>query len=69
MLKPPCKGCQSRTVSPNCHEICEAYLAYHAERELILTARANENDYVRYFHDNRKQAVKSKYEILRKGVK
>lgn len=69
MMKPPCKGCQSRTVSPNCNETCEAYLAYHAEREMILTARAKENDYICFIHDQRKQAEKSKHEIQRKGVK
>lgn len=27
----PCKGCTSRTVEPNCHTDCPAYLAFRAK--------------------------------------
>lgn len=27
----PCKGCQNRTVEPNCHMGCEKYLAFRRE--------------------------------------
>lgn len=35
----PCKGCERRTVRPNCHGTCGSYKRYVAERELIRTRR------------------------------
>lgn len=29
----PCKGCQDRTVEPNCHITCEEYIAYQLRVE------------------------------------
>jgi hypothetical protein len=38
----PCKGCERRTVRPNCHGTCGSYKKYVAERELIRNRREKE---------------------------
>ena len=35
----PCKGCTSRTVEPNCHTDCPAYLAFRAKIDADLAKR------------------------------
>ena len=31
-MKSPCKGCERRTVHPNCHGTCEEYKAYATQQ-------------------------------------
>ena len=33
VTQPPCKGCQDRTVTPNCHSTCSRYLEYRAYQD------------------------------------
>lgn len=35
----PCKGCDERTVEPNCHTLCERYIAYTLKLEEERAAR------------------------------
>ncbi len=45
-----CKGCEDRTVEPNCHVTCERYLEALADRRSITKAAMAEKviyDYVR----------------------
>lgn len=39
-MRPPCQGCEDRTVLPNCHMGCRKYQEYATEREKIRQARA-----------------------------
>lgn len=65
----PCKGCLDRTVTPNCHATCEAYLAYRAERDFILQARKAAHAMEDYAHDRHKPAEQSMFEMQRRGIK
>lgn len=38
-MKSPCKGCEDRTVEPNCHMTCDRYLAYEASRKELYKAK------------------------------
>ena len=44
----PCKGCEQRCAEPNCHDACEAYLAYkgkvQAARADIVAKTHNESE-------------------------
>ena len=40
----PCRGCQDRTTAPNCHMICERYLAYREQRERMCAERMREKE-------------------------
>lgn len=69
-MKPPCKGCPDRMIgTPNCHDTCEKYLAYCAERELISQARQGKKVFEDYIHDHHKAAEKSKFNMQRDGIK
>lgn len=39
----PCKNCSDRSWNPPCHDICEKYLSYHKDMEIIRKARQKEN--------------------------
>lgn len=38
-MMPPCKGCERRTVHPNCHATCKEYSAFNIERQKIRNRR------------------------------
>lgn len=35
----PCKGCQARTVEPNCHTACSQYLEYRSAIDAAAAAK------------------------------
>ena len=45
-MKCPCKGCEHRTITPNCHMSCPPYLAYHAARDRINEKRREEREII-----------------------
>lgn len=47
-----CKDCPDRTVEPNCHMTCEAYLTEKAESERIKSARIREAQIIAYTRDS-----------------
>lgn len=44
----PCKDCEDRSVSPNCHTNCTAYKRWCSERQ---KARSREKEFLIQFHD------------------
>ena len=44
----PCKDCEERTVSPNCHTHCIAYAAFRSE---VAKERARKSEFEILFHD------------------
>ena len=40
----PCKGCDRRTVSPNCHETCVHYLDFRYRQDEIRRLRESEGE-------------------------
>lgn len=58
MKLPPCKGCERRTVHPNCHATCEAYKQFVAEQSSANDNRRRYNqywDYVKHRNQNKKR--------------
>lgn len=41
-MRAPCRGCPDRCPVPNCHDTCEHYLAYDAERRELRRAKSIE---------------------------
>ena len=55
----PCKGCRFRSVRPNCHDTCEPYREFNAEREAMRKHRKTESIFWDYLkarkHANRRK--------------
>ena len=49
----PCRGCEDRTVVPNCHTNCIEYKRYCAERERV---RERHREFMIQFHDEQRGA-------------
>lgn len=47
-LESPCKGCEDRTISPNCHTNCIAYAEFRAEKD---KERKRRSEFEILFHD------------------
>ncbi len=48
MSTSPCKGCEERVVSPNCHTACIAYRKWASE---LQTERARKKEFAAQLHD------------------
>ena len=51
MNKGPCKDCDDRTVTPNCHTHCAGYKRWKAEQR---KAHVREREFLIQFHDEQK---------------
>ena len=40
----PCIGCKDRTAEPNCHSLCERYIAYDTMRKALIEDRRKERE-------------------------
>lgn len=47
-----CKDCPDRTVEPNCHMTCEAYLESKAKMELVKAAKIREASAIAYTRES-----------------
>ena len=43
MINSPCKGCERRTVKPNCHATCQDYKDFVIKRQEYLAAKRKDN--------------------------
>ena len=53
-----CKGCQSRTVEPNCHMTCEIYMEYVREHRLEMEEAQKDSIFNKYYHERREKILK-----------
>ena len=63
-MKSPCRGCEDRTISPNCHTNCIAYRAFLAEKKKINEKRM---EFTILFHENEQEKRKEKGRRKLKG--
>ena len=61
-MKGPCLNCTKRTIQPNCHSTCEAYLNYRKQLNEINEKRQSRVDLESEFYAIRK----SKFKRLKK---
>lgn len=59
MLNSPCKSCTSRTVEPNCHTDCPAYLAFRASIDEAAQKRHAESGLDAYRIDRIRRSEKA----------
>lgn len=51
----PCKGCDRRTVHPNCHSTCKAYKEYAEERNRINAQKLERGVILGYAKERQKR--------------
>ena len=61
-MNAPCKGCPDRY--PACHDHCERYQAFHAERVRIREGRLGRSECV--FSDRAKKAERAKLNRIKR---
>lgn len=57
----PCKGCQDRTVEPNCHTMCSRYNAWKIVQDAQKLAQEPERMAKTYRHENYVKVLSKKH--------